>query len=234
MFKTILFEIGLTGTVNNQKIEIKGKGEIIQRGLYKAELEFNTLPQGFHPAAIATYTVSICCYAHAATCNGALNIYDMGADGYHTTRILKFADAGKIIIDGDVKNIDKKNATFKGSIQGNVSLPNDLSCHAMYVKKIEPHKNGIELLGAGTGTLFRNGNERTLITNIQTLHRLTPEKINKPLQYPEYRMVFESGELKGNIYKTVVHSILDTENLFLIADKKCLAMQKENVFSELF
>lgn len=236
MFKQTTFDISLSGNINKQHVEIKGRGSVASRGVYKTTLDFNVIPEGFHPAAVGAYVASICCYMNAATRHQALNINDMGATGYRTIRRLRFEHAGEITITGEVKTVPEgktTRGTFYGALNGNVSLPADLSGHAIYVKRIEPKQNGAELRGAGEGTLFRNEGAQGIRVEINTVHRLDALYVHAPLVRPEYRIVTESGELDHLTYKNTVHSLLDTENVIEIADMLYESAEKSGAFLKL-
>jgi hypothetical protein len=202
------FTVNLKGNVNDSDISIQGTGIVKKIGHYEALLNFSHLPKGFHPAAISTYTISICCYGAAAMRNGGLNIVSMGANGYKTVRKLFFENGGLITISGDV-TIDRNNFTFAGSIEGQADLPDDLAGNSIYIKRIVPVKEH-ELHGVGEGSLFRQ-NGREIKVKIDTTHLLKyhGERLSNPLKNEQFRIVSESGTLLNRTYKTNAYSILD-------------------------
>ncbi len=205
------FIVDLKGNVNNSDMLIQGTGVVKKIGHYEALLNFSHLPKGFHPAAISTYTISICCYAAAAMRNGGLNIVSMGATGYNTVRKLDFENGGQITISGEV-SIDHNNFTFSGSIEGQAELPDDLAGNSIYIKRIIPVKEHM-LHGVGEGTLFRQ-NGRGVKVTIDTTHTLKfqGERLPNPLKGEQFRIVSESGTLTNRTYKTNAYSILDGAN----------------------
>jgi hypothetical protein len=208
-FKPLSFNIMVKGNVNNTPLVIEGNGVVSKIGVYEATLNFNALPPNFHPSAIATYLLSICCYYVGAMRNRGINISSMGANSYSTKRILTFKN-GKITIKG---NIDKKDESvkFTGSINGKVKLPNDLAGNSIYIKRIDPKERGIKLIGIGEGSLFRiNGQEIPM--KIHTIHNLKTKRLRNPLRNTQFRIVTENGELIGKTYRAIVCSILDGNN----------------------
>lgn len=208
-FKPLSFNIMVKGNINNTPIIIEGNGVVSRIGVYQATLNFNTIPKNFHPSAIATYLLSICCYYVGAMRNRGLNISSMGAKSYSTKRVLSFK-TGKITING---KIEEKNeiVKFTGSINGKVKLPNDLAGNSMYIKRIDSKERGAKLIGKGEGSLFRiNGQEVPM--KIHTIHTLSPKRLKNPLRKTQFRIVTENGELIGKTYKATVCSILDGSN----------------------
>lgn len=207
--KAIPFSIFVEGTLNDTPLVITGNGVIPRRGVYEALLNFSAIPPNFHPSAISTYVVSICCYGNAEMRNGALNILTMGAKGYSTRRILTFG-SDKIVIEGDV-SLEDSGFAFKGTISGKAKLPQDLSGTSIYIKKIDPSDRGTKLTGIGEGSLFRSKG-REVTVQIETVHVLRPTSLVNPLHSTQFRIVTESGELIGQTYRTTVHSVLDGAN----------------------
>jgi hypothetical protein len=208
-FSPIPFEITVDGAINGTNVFIRGVGNIPQRGVYRAVLNFSELPAGFHPSAIATYVVSICCGYEGAMRNGGLNFRAMGATGYTTRRVLSFEHSGQIVIEGDV-SLGSHEASFKASIHGEARLPDDLAGNSIYIKRIEPLAP-TRLLGIGSGSLFANCSTCAPVT-IETLHELRPTTLPNPLRQTQFRVVTESGVLTGQSYSTQVHSIMDGAN----------------------
>ncbi len=204
------FSIFVEGTLNGTSLTVTGNGGIPRRGVYEAVLNFSVLPPAFHPSAISTYLVSICCYANGEMRNGGLNILAMGAKGYSTRRVLKFGKNEQIVIEGDV-SLEDIGFTFKGSISGEVKLPQDLAGNSIYIKRIDPSDGGIKLIGTGEGSLFRSKGPEVPV-RIETVHTLRPKPLPNPLTSTQFRIVTESGDLIGRTYRTRVHSILDGAN----------------------
>jgi len=207
-FDAVPFKIELAGKVNGEQMVINGMGVVPQLGTYVAMLNFNIIPPGFHPAAIGTYSVSICCYAFAAMRNGGLNISAMGASGYSSKRVLKIGK-DTIIIEGEV-NLDPKGTTFLGKISGTANLPKGISGNSTYLKRITPVAPN-KLIGVGEGSLFVDGGGEVPV-GIETIHTLKPGSLPKFLKQPQFRIVSESGVVIGTSYKTKVYSILDGSN----------------------
>lgn len=209
-FKPLSFFLHVDGDLNNQKIEINGLGYVAKPGEYRGALNFNKSIPDFHPSAVVTFLMSICCYAEPQGQNGAYGIRRMGGVGYDTKRTIEFEKDEKIEITGSVKLIDNQ-MTFTGYLQGQFTQGKDLSGNSIYIKKITPNEDGHILKGVGEGSLFRNhGNE--LKAKITTEHVITPNKLENPINFNMFRIVSESGYLIGNTYSTQVHSILDKQN----------------------
>lgn len=208
-FEAVPFKIAIKGTVNNTPLTIEGSGVVPCQGVYEGVLNFSTIPQHFHPSAIATYVMSICCYMHASMRNGGLNINAMGGKGYSTHRVLRFGN-DKIVIKGTVMP-DANGVTFKGTINGKAKLPSDLSGNSIYIKRIDSTNKGLTLIGKGEGSLFRtNGGE--VKVGIETVHNITNKALRNPLKSTQFRIVTESGILNGRSYSARVHSVLDGAN----------------------
>ena len=202
------FRIALSGKVNGDQISVHGVGTIPRLGQYDAMLNFSSLPQDFHPSAIATYTVSICCVYNAAMRNRALNIAAMGAEGYSTRRVLPFGKE-QILIEGDIHPLGG-GFEFEGKISGEAKLPRDLAQNSIYIKRISP-ESGNRLIGVGEGSLFRI-NGREFPVRIDTVHTLRPKELANRLKKPEIHIVTESKQLIGLTYKTQIHSVVDGQN----------------------
>jgi hypothetical protein len=207
------FFIRVHGTLNDSPIEIEGTGVVHRQGLYDATLNFSRIPEHFHPSAVATYIVSICCNQVAAMRNDGLNIQAMGAEGYETKRVLTFQpDLGQVTIQGNVSDTER-GTVFEGTIEGQANLPDDLTGSSVYVKRIEPHEDGARLLSIGEGSLFRDRHQEVTV-KIESEHRLRPTPLANPLTQIQYRMVSEAGHLIGRTYHTRVHAIVDTKDPF--------------------
>lgn len=203
------FQIAVDGTINDEQLSIRGTGCVRALGIYEAVLNLSTVPPDFHPSAVATFIVSICCARAAAMRNGALNIGAMGAEGYETTRTLTFGgdEESKIVVEGDVSSADE-GVTFKGSIDGEARLPAGLAGNSVYVKKLEPQNGGATVHGIGEGSLFLQDGGNIPV-GIESFHRLRPDPVPNPLTGPQLRTVHESGILNGRTYTTRVHAMLD-------------------------
>lgn len=175
-FRPISARILVKGTLNDTPVVIEGTATVPCLGLYEADLTFSTIPPNFHPGAISTYIVSICCFAYASMRNGGLSISAMGGKGYTTRRILKFGE-DEIIIEGDV-SLEDTGVLFRGSISGTANLPENLTGNSIYMKKMEPVRNG-EIKGIGQGSLFMSdGNE--IQVRMETRHQIRPTDLPNP------------------------------------------------------
>jgi hypothetical protein len=211
--KVLPFHLLVKGKINGTPLTIIGNGSVPETGVYKGELKFSALPKNFHPCAVATYIISICCYRHAAMRNGGLNILSMGATGYFTRRELTFGGKKdeRIVIEGNLSGDPRKGLNFTATINGQAKLPADLAGNSIYIKRIDPEEGGRKLVGRGEGSLFRKGGLEFPV-KIKTVHNLKGPSLKRPLLKTQFRIVTESGELIGKTYKTIVHSILDGEN----------------------
>lgn len=210
-FEPAPFEIDVSGTINDERVEVTGTGVVPDVGVYNASLNFSNIPQGFHPSVVAIAKVSICCYNAAAMRNDGLNVAEMGTTGYSVERTVSLPDeqSGEIDIEGEVF-YDGSGFGFKGEVEGEVEMPDGVGGNSMYFQRIVPSENGNVLSGTASGSIFnRNGKEVRLRLDEQ--HELM-ESPSNPLTDPEFRVVTESGTLEGRTYRTVVHSIVDSEN----------------------
>lgn len=204
------FTISLRGTLNGEDVAVEGAGAVARLGLYEATLNFTTIPAGFHPSAIATFTVSICCNFQTAMNHDALNIQAMGATGYETKRVLTFGDLGEVTIEGDV-DVSSGGTRFEGEITGSAELPEDLASSSIYTKRIEPHDEGATLLCCGNGALFRQSAPPVPVV-VESQHRLRPGPPPNPLRANQYRISTETGTLLGRTYRTTVHAVVDDQD----------------------
>jgi hypothetical protein len=207
----IPFSIDVSGTVNDESVDITGAGVVPVTGVYEATLNFSRIPQGFHPSAISIAHVSICCATKAASRNGAKNIAEMGASGYDTDRTVSLPGEydGEVDIWGEVSS-DGSSFGFEGEIDGEMALPDDVGGNSMYFQRFVPFEDGTVLTGTAMGSLFRSTGEEVKL-RLDEEHSLQGD-LSDPLTEPEFRVVTESGHLEGRTYRTVVHSIVDDEN----------------------
>lgn len=205
----IPFSISVRANVNQTGFTIAGLGTVPFRGVYQGILNFSELPPSFHPVVASAYIYSICCYMHAATRNGALNIMDMGVSGYRTERNLTFPDGDSIRIVGDVER-SHSGFGFNGEMNGNVSVPNDIIAHSFYTTLLQPDGAG-RIVGRGEGSCFREGGEDFPV-KIETVHTFDRAK---SLPEPQFRIVTDHGTLDGLSYSFALHSVLDRVNTML-------------------
>lgn len=200
--------IKASGRVNGTDFNINGAGVIRTFGVYDAILNFDRLPVGFDATTLAPLVVSNCCGAGASMRNGGLNMSTMGVEEYKVHRKLDIGDGrvdmkGKALYTHEALILDIK-------IEGDVSLPDDLSGHSVYVKKVYPSGEG-EMLGVGTASLFRfNGDE--VKVGINTRYQVKPSPLPHPLIAPEYRLATADAERYGLSCHVRIHSIFDGIN----------------------
>jgi len=102
-------------------------------------------------------------------------------------------------------------------INGQVTLPDDLCGHSVYITRVEPDGSG-RTKSIGEGSLFRaSGNElKVKIKSSQVLH---PTPLPHPIRATEFRIATEDGELHGNSYRLTIHSIFDAHNSMSLVEK---------------
>jgi hypothetical protein len=197
-----------SGNVNGEKFSLTGTGVIVSFGVYKASLNFSSIPDGFHPSAIATFVVSTCCDAGASARNGGRNMRLRGATSYESHRELSFSE-GKLILNGKAIYSDQALSLIV-ELTGQVNLPEDLIGHSVYVLSVRP-QNDRSLKAIGSGSLFRRSGEEIKV-QIEARQTITPNPLPDPILNNEFRIATESGELHGNSYSLTLHSVFDTAN----------------------
>ncbi|WP_305928048.1 hypothetical protein [Bacillus mycoides] len=200
------------GEINGVRFTMNATGFIRTYGVYEATLNFDKLPPKFHPCAISSFIVSACCGAGASMRNKGVNMTTMGIESYKVVRKLRILDS-VITIEGTA-NFTPEALVLNVKVKGDVDLPDDLSGHSIYLKRVEPIGNNSGLIGIGEGSLFRtNGEEISLQIDTEYVN-IYPELRN--LKYaitkPEFRIATEDGELYGLTYRTRIHSIFDGIN----------------------
>jgi len=206
--KGIPFSIDVQANINKTEFTIVGLGTVSVRGVYQGLLNFSELPPSFHPVVVSAYVYSICCYANAATGNGALNLMDMGVSGY-TERSLKFPDGHSIKIRGNVER-SLNGFGFNGEMHGSVSVPDDIIGHSFYTTFLQPEGAG-RIVGKGEGSCFCESG-KDFPVQIETIHAFDR---GKSLPKPQFRIVTDHGALDGLSYNFTLHSVLDRANTML-------------------
>lgn len=204
--KGIPFSIDVRANVNKTEFSIVGLGTVSVRGVYQGLLNFSELPPDFHPVVVSAYVYSICCYAEAATRNGALNMRDMEVSGYKTERKLTFPDGHSIQIVGSVER-SRSGFGFKGEMNGSVSVPDDIIGHSFYTTFLQPDGAG-RIVGRGEGSCFCESG-KDFPVKIETVHTFDR---GKSLPEPQFRIVTDHGALDGLSYNFTLHSVLDRVN----------------------
>ena len=196
------FVIEVDGVVNGTTFFVKGSGVVDPIGTYTATLTFSSLPSGFHPVAMTAYTVSICCWLLAEELNGAKNLHSLGVTSYDMERNLTFSKRGALQIVGKV-DATGDIFSFRGSVKGNVSLPDDLTGESYYNTVLFPAGPG-KVTEKGPGGLRRaNGEE----VPVQVASTCTFDP-SISLPFEQNRTVTETGTLTGLTYKLVLHSVV--------------------------
>jgi hypothetical protein len=201
------FKLHVGCDINGRSFSADAVGAVGPVGVYTAKLTFSELPPAFHPVVISGFTLSICCYYTGGMRNGALNLHELGAEGYDTERVLRFENAGEVRITGNVRSKNDTGLSFDGHVEGEVNIPSDIIGFAQYYafyRSAGPNK----INGWGEGTCFRESGtgikvdmtEKYTLTNMVTL------------PWPLYRVVNEHGKLDGLTYTVQLHSILDRQD----------------------
>src|SRR5262245_34961410 len=199
--------------INGTRFAIEGTGRIPTHGVYDADLDFEKIPSQFHPSALASFLISACCGAGASMRNGGVNMSTMGAEEYAVRRRLRFSTGGKIDMSGTAR-FTPAALVLDVEVNGDVRLPDDVSPHCMYIKRVEPVPGTDHLIGVGEGSLFRrDGAEISLLVDTKyTLISPKASELARPLAGPEFRILSEDGELDGTRYHSRIHSIFDGIN----------------------
>jgi len=208
--------VNLGGTINDETVTVEGVGCVRNPGVYEATVNFNPLPESFHPTlgSILVYK----CVAAAATRNGATNIIGTGANGYDTRRVLTLGgeSEGHLEAQGEVSL--ERGLRFEGDISGELRAPDDLAGTSMFVQRLDPGDGGRQISGPAVGSTFRVGGEEVPF-ELEEETELAGE-LTDPITEPQTRIVTESGMLHGRTYRTEVHSILDGGGVLADAAEK--------------
>ncbi|MCX2829737.1 hypothetical protein RGU76_28910 [Bacillus pseudomycoides] len=200
------------GEINGVNFKMNASGYIRTNGVYEANLNFDKLPPKFHPSAISSFIVSICCGAGASMRNNGVNMSTMGIKSYTVNRKLRLLGS-TIIIEGTAE-LTLEALVLNVKVKGNVELPDDLSGHSIYLKRIEPIDGKSKIIGVGEGSLFRTNGEEISVQIDTEYTNISPplSNLKRAITKPEFRIATEDGELYGLTYRTRIHSIFDGIN----------------------
>lgn len=202
-------DASVSGTVNGTEIDVDGIGTITQPGVYRAELEFSEIPDGFHPSIFAAQMLSISCSRISFTRNTP-NMEERGVEKYESTRTIT-GEGIDLTVSGEAHYRDD-SLDMDLTVSGECDLPADVVGTTSYFVKWEPTDDGI--IGTGEVSLAREGNKRIPTKMDSKYHSIEPDPLPVPFEGPQYRIVTEAGDLEGRTYESEVHSLLDTGTVF--------------------
>lgn len=203
------------GLINGTELTANGTGVIRKPGVYQAGLNFTAIPKAFHPSAIGTFVISVCCEAQASSRNGSSNLVSMGVENYTCRRIITIGDE-QLLMSGEAL-YKEEVLDLSVSVSGDINLPDDLCGHSAYVAYREPAGGGSTIRSVGEGSLFRASGEEIPV-RVDSEYSLEPDPLPNPLRGRDYRIVTEDGELIGLTYMCKIHSISDGANTLRSVD----------------